>query len=130
MSISRKLRIEILQRDLFTCQDCGRTPDYLMLLHVHHIIPRRDGGTNDPSNLITLCSGCHHQRPEDYNHKSERVARGIRAHNCKIFCKPCGCYNEMEVKQAMLFSGEVAIFLECSQGHQEVKFVNKWHFEN
>ena len=28
-------------------------------LHVHHIIPRSQGGPNIPENLITLCSGCH-----------------------------------------------------------------------
>ncbi len=28
-------------------------------LEVHHVVPRVRGGTNDPANLITLCSACH-----------------------------------------------------------------------
>jgi len=35
-------------------------------LEVHHIVPRSRGGTNDESNLITLCSSCHrliHESP-------------------------------------------------------------------
>jgi len=28
-------------------------------LHVHHVVPRSEGGTNDLSNLVTLCSRCH-----------------------------------------------------------------------
>ena len=28
-------------------------------LHVHHIIQLQNFGTNDPSNLITLCEKCH-----------------------------------------------------------------------
>jgi 5-methylcytosine-specific restriction endonuclease McrA len=30
-------------------------------LHVHHIIPLQNFGTNDPSNLITLCKKCHEE---------------------------------------------------------------------
>jgi 5-methylcytosine-specific restriction endonuclease McrA len=26
---------------------------------VHHIVPRRQGGSNDPANLVTLCAACH-----------------------------------------------------------------------
>jgi ATP-dependent DNA helicase RecQ len=29
---------------------------------VHHLLPRSAGGTNEPSNLITLCDGCHAAR--------------------------------------------------------------------
>jgi HNH endonuclease len=37
------------------CQRCG-TPDGL---EVHHVIPRRVGGEDNPENLIPLCKGCH-----------------------------------------------------------------------
>ena len=26
---------------------------------VHHLLPRSAGGTDEPSNLVTLCDGCH-----------------------------------------------------------------------
>ncbi|MDQ7825881.1 MAG: HNH endonuclease signature motif containing protein [Candidatus Eremiobacteraeota bacterium] len=48
---------KILKRDRFRCQTpgcrCRRK------LHVHHIIRRSQGGTDDPWNLIVLCEACH-----------------------------------------------------------------------
>jgi hypothetical protein len=37
------------------CETCGRAH----FLDVHHVVPRADGGSNDPDNLITLCAACH-----------------------------------------------------------------------
>lgn len=55
--ISKKTRFEVFKRDRFTCQYCGRkAPD--VLLHVDHIHPVKEGGTNDITNLITACSDC------------------------------------------------------------------------
>jgi predicted restriction endonuclease len=47
-----------LQRDGAKCKICG----FDVLVEVHHIKPRRrngGGGTNDLSNLITLCPNHH-----------------------------------------------------------------------
>ena len=49
-------REAILHRDNYTCQCCGKKN---CRLEVHHIKFRRDGGTDDEENLITLCKGCH-----------------------------------------------------------------------
>jgi 5-methylcytosine-specific restriction endonuclease McrA len=55
--LSPTLRFEILERDHFTCQYCGRkAPD--VVLHVDHRLARARGGTNDRSNLVTSCSIC------------------------------------------------------------------------
>lgn len=64
------LRYEILERDNFTCQKCGRSAPSVKL-EVHHIIPIEEGGTDDPSNLITLCWACHH------GHTALRVRRRL-----------------------------------------------------
>lgn len=56
----RAKRRDILERDGFTCGNCGENPlESDAYLHVHHIVPRSKGGTHDPSNLITLCERCH-----------------------------------------------------------------------
>ena len=49
-------RSAILHRDNYTCQCCGKKN---CRLEVHHIKFRRDGGTDDEENLITLCEDCH-----------------------------------------------------------------------
>ena len=48
----------ILSRDEHTCQSCKSKKKNLKL-HVHHIEFRSNGGTDAPTNLITLCKNCH-----------------------------------------------------------------------
>lgn len=56
-SISKKIRFEVFKRDNFKCQYCGNgSPD--VVLHVDHIKPVADGGTNNIMNLITSCFDC------------------------------------------------------------------------
>lgn len=48
----------VLNRDDYTCQHCkGKRKD--SKLEVHHIIFRSQGGSDEESNLITLCHTCH-----------------------------------------------------------------------
>jgi 5-methylcytosine-specific restriction endonuclease McrA len=58
----RKVRIEVLQRDGWRCQTCGR-PDRLQ---VHHIRSRGRLGDDIDQNLITLCADCHNDIPRTY----------------------------------------------------------------
>jgi 5-methylcytosine-specific restriction endonuclease McrA len=65
-SISPQLRNDILERNGFTCQQCGSgagdpdpyNPGRKVRLHVDHIIPISQGGTDDRDNLRALCSTC------------------------------------------------------------------------
>jgi len=56
-TIPPKTRREILARDRHQCRRKGC--HHTRYLHIHHIIPRARGGTNDTGNLVTLCAGCH-----------------------------------------------------------------------
>lgn len=51
----RQLCREVLERDSWRCQSCGR----MEVLQVHHIHPRGRLGDDAEENLITLCSECH-----------------------------------------------------------------------
>src|SRR5271166_2013432 len=51
-------RFRILQRDGFTGQYCGGTPQEGYILHVDHRIPFSKGGTHDDDNLVTACWLC------------------------------------------------------------------------
>jgi 5-methylcytosine-specific restriction endonuclease McrA len=51
----RRLCQQVLERDGWRCQHCGRTND----LQVHHIHPRGRLGDDTEQNLITLCATCH-----------------------------------------------------------------------
>ncbi len=63
--ISQKLRAEVLDRNGFTCQMCGKTPGEIdpetgrkVRLHIGHIVDKSLGGKDEASNLRTLCSTC------------------------------------------------------------------------
>jgi hypothetical protein len=48
----------VLNRDSYTCQYCkGKFKD--KRLEVHHIVFRRDSGSDEENNLICLCKTCH-----------------------------------------------------------------------
>lgn len=41
------------------CEMCLNESRATPMDHVHHILPLREGGTNDESNLMSLCKACH-----------------------------------------------------------------------
>ena len=61
----------VLHRDNYQCQKCKTKKGKL---HVHHIAFRGNGGTDTPSNLITLCEGCHEKL-----HNGKFEIKGIRS---------------------------------------------------
>lgn len=53
------LRLQALRRDAGLCQRCARANRVKAGNEVHHVKPKADGGTDDMSNLETLCHACH-----------------------------------------------------------------------
>ena len=51
----------VLRRDRNECRSCGQLCRKGEA-DVHHLVPRAAGGGDEPSNLITLCDGCHAAR--------------------------------------------------------------------
>jgi len=52
------IREAVLRRDDYKCLECGK-PCRSAEADVHHLLPRSAGGADEPSNLVTLCDGCH-----------------------------------------------------------------------
>lgn len=69
-AISPQLRNEIFERNGFTCQLCGAgagdpdpfNPNRKVRLHIDHIKPISQGGTDEKDNLRVLCSACNQGR--------------------------------------------------------------------
>jgi len=55
--LSPQIRWQVLARDSFTCTYCGRRPPDVVL-EVDHRVSVKDGGSNDPENLVAACSAC------------------------------------------------------------------------
>jgi len=70
----QKMRLEILNRDDFTCQFCE---DKDSTLHVHHIeyVFGKEPWDYNPVYLITLCETCH-QDETDYRKDSNKTLSG------------------------------------------------------
>ncbi len=59
------LRFQTLDRDNYTCQDCGFKGGPGIkhgTIQVHHIKAYRLGGEHKLDNLITVCTACHKKR--------------------------------------------------------------------
>ena len=62
--VSGRLRAQVLQRNGFTCQMCGRGPMDVdsrgrrVVLDAGHIVDKDSGGRDEMSNLRVLCSEC------------------------------------------------------------------------
>lgn len=56
--MTRNLRVQIMKRDNYTCQICGKYMPDEVGLQIDHIIPISKGGKSIPSNLQVLCSKC------------------------------------------------------------------------
>ena len=56
--IPRGMRHEVFKRDNYTCVECGARKEDGVTLHIDHIIPVSKGGTDELSNLQTLCEAC------------------------------------------------------------------------
>ena len=56
--LTKKKRFQILKRDSYRCQICGKTANDGIKLEVDHKVAVANGGTNDDDNLWTLCFDC------------------------------------------------------------------------
>ena len=57
----RKLRRLVAADRPAVCMVCGRA-EISRAMHLDHVIPLAQGGTNDPDNLQWLCAGCHSRK--------------------------------------------------------------------
>lgn len=57
MSVSKRLRFEVLRRDGHRCRYCGRGADEVKLT-IDHVIPEALGGQDVAENLVTACEDC------------------------------------------------------------------------
>jgi hypothetical protein len=57
MTVSKRLRFEILRRDNHACRYCGATAPEAKLT-VDHVVPTALGGADEPANLVAACAAC------------------------------------------------------------------------
>ena len=65
----RKIRLKILERDNFTCKECGKTDKDIGISNicVDHIFPWRISKDSSDNNLQTLCRSCNVKKIKEEN---------------------------------------------------------------
>lgn len=101
MSISRKQRRAILAAHGGVCHYCGS----LDAVHVDHIVPKFDGGTNDPGNLIAACLACnlfkrHRRLPPAAERRALKAAETMRAKVTELMGLPTFYISPMQSRMA------------------------------
>ena len=85
--ISGSIRYNVLKDAKFRCELCGVSAD-TKALEVDHIIPRNKGGTDDISNLQTLCYSCNAMKRDKDSTDFRKVKESyeVREEGC-LFCE-------------------------------------------
>ncbi len=60
--MTKELRQSIIERDNYTCQNCGKYMPDEVGLHVDHIVAIKNGGKTVASNLQVLCDKCNYKK--------------------------------------------------------------------
>lgn len=71
IKIPLEVRDYVFKRDRHQCQDCGEQSPAVKL-QIDHVIPLAKGGSNDLSNLQTLCERCNFAKGDRTNPKFQR----------------------------------------------------------
>lgn len=58
MSVSKRVRYEVMRRDNYACRYCGATAESGATLVIDHVVPESLGGASEPGNLATACRDC------------------------------------------------------------------------
>ena len=66
-----RLRHDILKRDHYRCQICGRSAQDGVTLEVDHKKPIAKGGKTEPDNLWTLCRDCNRGKGAEYDYDED-----------------------------------------------------------
>ncbi|OGB26202.1 MAG: hypothetical protein A3I66_00690 [Burkholderiales bacterium RIFCSPLOWO2_02_FULL_57_36] len=59
-----KLRESVLKRDAGLCQPCMELDRVTLAREVDHKIPKAEGGTDEESNLQSICCACHLEKTQ------------------------------------------------------------------
>ena len=115
----QKKRLEIFQRDNFTCQKCGSTDKTLV---VHHFKYTGEPWDVENENLITVCEICHNViegikdcvdtkseslKIVNYNSELDDKLLGITSENFSVLAISCN-----DKKSSIMINDEVIIKLQ------------------
>jgi len=73
INIPPEVRKYVFERNSYQCQSCQKIDLTAKNLQVDHIIPLAQGGSNDCSNLQTLCAKCNREKSSKIDLRFRRL---------------------------------------------------------
>lgn len=115
------IKAYILIRDKYTCQCCKTKKG---TLHVHHIIYRSKGGSDEIENLITLCETCHKKLHKGELKMFETKLRGTR----KGTLKHATQMNSIRIQLLKHYPDAIETFGYITKANRQVLGLDKYHY--
>lgn len=86
----QKLRLQVFNRDNFSCCRCGSSDKELQVHHLNYF-PDKEPWEYPQSSLITLCKDCHQKEKNRYKHEKHLLhsLREADFHAYEIFALAC-----------------------------------------
>ena len=109
----------ILTRDKYTCQNC-KGKNKSNRLEVHHIVFRKNGGSDEHDNLITLCKICH-----DNLHKGNVVLKGGKK---KGYLNHATQMNSIRCQLLKTLPNAIETFGYITKEHRQIMNLPKEHY--
>jgi hypothetical protein len=78
----RNVKSYLFARESCTCQYCGKKITQRQKSHAHHIIPRKNGGTDASSNLALLHESCHEKLHKNNDLTKIKKNKQYKAETC------------------------------------------------
>jgi len=86
-----KLRRRVLIRDKHLCQPCLRLQRVTPAREVDHITPKAQGGTDDESNLQSICPTCHAEKSSTEGQAARKARADGQGFGIPADLKPSAC---------------------------------------
>ena len=115
------IKAYILTRDNYICQCCKTKKG---TLHVHHIVYRSQGGSDDTSNLVTLCENCHKKLHKGELKEFETKLRGTRRGQLKHATQ----MNSIRIQLLKHYSDAIETFGYITKANRQSLGLDKDHY--
>ena len=111
----------VLNRDNYTCQCCKTKKG---TLHVHHIVYRSQGGSDEIENLTTLCEYCHKNlhsgKLKDFESKLEGKQKGQLKHATQM--------NSIRIQLLKHYPDAIDTFGYITKANRQALSLSKDHY--
>lgn len=111
----------VLNRDNYTCQYCKTKKG---TLHVHHIVYRSQGGSDEIENLTTLCEYCHKNlhsgKLKDFESKLEGKRKGQLKHATQM--------NSIRIQLLKHYPDAIETFGYITKANRQALSLSKDHY--